>query len=210
VKSHFAGILDPTGGEYLDFIYGAAKRMSDLISAILEYSRVATAEKERDWFDCEDILQAALANLAGSIESSGARITRGTLPRVFVQPTQLTQLFQNLIGNAIKFRRDGAVPQIRVDCQATSGAWLFSVKDNGIGIDDQYREKVFRIFQRLHGPSEYPGTGIGLAICKKVVEAHGGSIWLERCDGEGSTFCFMLPREANVDGAPAIEDSATA
>jgi len=195
LQRHFDGSANQTALDYLEHVYSAARRMSDLIAAILEYSRASTADKPGELLDSEEILDAALANLAAVIEDSGARVTHGKLPKVFGHRTQLMQLFQNLIGNAIKFRRQGISPRVHVDCRPASHAWLFSVRDNGIGIEDRYREKLFRIFQRLHSRQEYPGTGIGLAICKKVVEAHRGSIWLEPSDGQGSTFTFMLPDE---------------
>lgn len=199
LKRHFGDTLDPTAAEYLGYVYSGAERMNDLITAILEYSRVETAGQSGEVLDCEEILQAALTNLAAVIQASDARITHGALPPVFGHRTQLTQLFQNLIGNGIKFRRMGIAPQVHVDCRSTPHSWQFSVKDNGIGIEDPYREKVFRIFQRLHGRQEYPGTGIGLAICKKIVEAHRGSIWIERYDGKGSTFSFTLSKTADVE-----------
>jgi chemotaxis family two-component system sensor kinase Cph1 len=139
------------------------------------------------------VLDTALANLQAGIAESRATVTHDDLPTVLAEPTQLTQLFQNLIGNAVKFRREGEDPRIHVGCRRDNGHWLFRVQDNGIGIDPEFHEKVFLIFQRLHGREKYPGTGIGLAICKKIVEQHGGRIWIDSKVGEGSTFCFTLP-----------------
>jgi len=121
--------------------------------------------------------------------------TRDDLPTVAADPTQLTQLFQNLVGNAIKFRRDGVRPEIHVGCRHEGNARVLYVRDNGIGIDPEHHEKVFQIFQRLHGRDKFAGTGIGLAICKKIVEQHGGRIWIESRPGDGSTFCFTLPED---------------
>ena len=144
LKRHFAGSLNQSAAECLEYVYSAAKRMSDLIAAILEYSRVGTADQPGELLDCEEILAAALVNLGAVIEASAARITHDKLPTLFGHRTQLIQLFQNLIGNATKFRRAGTAPHVHVACHPTQHAWLFSVKDNGIGIENQYREKVFR------------------------------------------------------------------
>jgi light-regulated signal transduction histidine kinase (bacteriophytochrome) len=138
-------------------------------------------------------LDAACANLKIAMEESGAVLKRGRLPEVMGDQTQLIQLFQNLLGNAIKFRREGEPPEVNVSARESEGRWMFSVSDNGVGIEAQYAERVFVIFQRLHGGVEYPGTGIGLALCKKIVERHGGSIRLESEAGKGSTFYFSLP-----------------
>jgi chemotaxis family two-component system sensor kinase Cph1 len=167
--------------------------MSDLVQGLLAYSRVGVRDVRRQPVPCQQAFDAAVANLRASIAESRARITHDDLPTVVAEPTQLTQLFQNLIGNAVKFRRDGVAPQIHVGCRRDDDHWLFWVKDNGIGIDPQYQDKVFLIFQRLHSREKYPGTGIGLAICKKIVEQHGGRIWIESKAGEGSTFYFSLP-----------------
>jgi light-regulated signal transduction histidine kinase (bacteriophytochrome) len=169
--------------------------MSDLVQGLLAYSRAGAREARHQPVPCQQALDAALANLQVSIAESNARVTHDDLPTVVAERTQLTQLFQNLIGNAVKFRRDGVAPMIHVGCRREGGQWLFWVKDNGIGIEPQYQDKVFLIFQRLHGPEMYPGTGIGLAICKKIVEQHGGKIWIESKIGEGSTFYFTLPKE---------------
>jgi light-regulated signal transduction histidine kinase (bacteriophytochrome) len=141
----------------------------------------------------EEALQQALINLRGAIEESGALVTHDPLPTVLADETQLTQLFQNLVGNAVKYQRPG-VPRVHISAAQDGGKkWIFSVQDNGLGIDPQYFERIFGVFQRLHKREEFAGTGIGLAICKKIVERHGGNISVESQPGKGSTFRFALP-----------------
>jgi PAS domain S-box-containing protein len=185
--------LEGKAGQYMQFIYDGAARMSDLVQALLAYSRVTASEADRRQADCEQALAVALANLQTSIKESGAKITHDSLPVMVADSMQLTQLFQNLIGNAIKFRREGAIPEIHVGCRRDGDSWILSVTDNGIGIAPEFHERIFVIFQRLHGREEYPGTGIGLAICRKIVDHHGGSIWVESESGRGSTFFVTLP-----------------
>jgi len=168
--------------------------MQALINDLLAYSRLGTKARPFEPSDCNAIVEAAIAQLRLAIEDSGARITHGSLPTVMGDATQLLQLFQNLLSNAIKFHRRGVPPVVHVDAQPWDGAWRFSVHDNGIGIAAEYFERIFVLFQRLHGRGEYPGTGIGLAICKKIVERHGGGIAVQSQPGEGSTFSFTLPR----------------
>ena len=155
-------------------------------------SRVGTHGKPFETIDCETILERALANLQILLTESGAQVTHDPLPTLSADSTQLVQLFQNLIDNACKFR-DNTTPQIHVSARLESGQWLFSVSDNGIGIDPEYAERIFIIFQRLHSREAFPGTGIGLAICKKIVERHGGRIWVEFGNLKGTTFCFTIP-----------------
>jgi light-regulated signal transduction histidine kinase (bacteriophytochrome) len=185
--------FDAKAAQYFEFVNEGAARMSDLVQGLLAYSRVGAKDERKQPIACQKAMETALANLQAGIAESRARITHDDLPTVVAEPTQLSQLFQNLIGNAVKFRRDGQDPEIPVGCCRDDGHWLFRVKDNGIGIDPDYHGKVFLIFQRLHGREKYSGTGIGLAICKKIVEQHGGRIWIESKAGEGSTFCFTLP-----------------
>ena len=166
--------------------------MQRLIHDLLAYSRVGTKGKDLIETSSEDALQQALVNLRGAIEESGALVTHDPLPAVLADEMQLIQLFQNLIGNAIKYQSPG-VPRVHIFAARVSGKkWNFSVKDNGLGIDPQYFERIFGMFQRLHKRDEFAGTGIGLAICKKIVERHGGRIWVESQPGEGSTFRFAL------------------
>jgi light-regulated signal transduction histidine kinase (bacteriophytochrome) len=171
--------------------------MQILINDLLAYSRVGRRGKEFKGVSCEIVLNQALSNLQNLIEQSGAVVTRSQLPGVKGDDIQLTQLFQNLIGNAIKFSRDRA-PRIHVAAEQRGDDWVFFVRDNGIGIEPEYFERIFSIFQRLHDREKYPGTGIGLAICKKVVERHGGKIWVESEPGSGSTFYFTIPAQREL------------
>jgi light-regulated signal transduction histidine kinase (bacteriophytochrome) len=175
-----------------------------LIQDLLAYSRVGTKGKDLHDTSSEDALQQALVSLRSAIEESGALVTHDPLPTVLAYEMQLIQLFQNLVGNSIKYQSPG-VPRIHISAAQNDGKkWIFSVKDNGLGIDPQYFEKIFGMFQRLHKREEFAGTGIGLAICKKIVEQHGGSIWVESQPGQGSTFRFALAgSERNQTDVPA-------
>ena len=189
----YQGRLDTDADEFITFIVEGATRMQTLINDLLAFSRVGTRGNPFAAVECEALLQAAQANLEAAIAESEAVITHDPLPTLVADRTQLTQLFQNLFGNAIKFRRPGQAPRIHVSAARQDGAWQLSVRDNGIGIDSQYFDRIFILFQRLHGREEYPGTGIGLAVCKKIVERHGGRMWVESAPGTGSTFHFTLP-----------------
>jgi len=188
----YRGQLDDTADEFIGYAVDGANRMQTLINDLLAYSRVGTRGKPLAPTDAGAVFKAARANLRVAIEESGAEVSSGPLPTVMGDQTQLVQLFQNLIGNAIKFRGEELL-QVHVEAERQGRRWLFSVRDNGIGIEPQYAERIFVIFQRLHGRTEYSGTGIGLAVCKKIVERHGGNIWVESEPGEGSTFYFTLP-----------------
>jgi signal transduction histidine kinase len=189
--------LDEKTSEYINFSIDGAKRMQSLINGLLEYSRVGTQGKKPQKVDSKEAFDEALARLQAGIEESGAKITAYNLPTVYFDDMQLMRLFQNLIGNAIKFRGDQA-PEIHVSAIHKDGGWRFAVRDNGIGIEPQYTERIFMIFQRLHTRKTYPGTGIGLSICKKIIERHGGKIWVESTPGRGSTFYFTVP---DIEGA---------
>ncbi len=166
--------------------------MQQLITDLLEYSRVGTRGRPFQPTSIRTVLDRVRANLKMMIEDSGAAVTYADpLPEVEADETQLTQLFQNLIGNGIKFRSDRP-PQIHVSARRNGDGWVFAVRDNGIGIEPQYWEQIFVIFQRLHTRQKYPGTGIGLAVCKRIVERHGGKIWLDSQPGQGTTFYFTL------------------
>ncbi|MFQ5795071.1 MAG: ATP-binding protein [Candidatus Bipolaricaulia bacterium] len=191
LAKRYEGQLDSDADEFIAYAVDGSNRMQRLINDLLAYSRVGTQGKDFEPTDCETVLDQALANLQMVIEESGTRVIHDPLPTVMTDNLQLGQLFQNLIGNAIKFQSDKP-PEIHVGAEHKNGEWLFSIRDNGIGIDPKYAERIFVIFQRLHGKGEYPGTGIGLAICKKIVERHGGRIWVESESGQGSTFHFTI------------------
>jgi len=185
--------LDPDAHEFIGFAVDGAARMRRLINDLLEYSRVTTRGDAPAPVDAQAALGEALTNLRSAIQETGGVVTAEPLPRVQADATQLSQLFQNLIGNALKFRGD-APPQVHISVTPWEGAWRFAVADNGIGIDPQYFDRIFAIFQRLHPSHRYPGTGIGLALCKRIVERHGGRLWVESTPGRGSAFYFTLPR----------------
>ncbi|HXG49715.1 MAG TPA: ATP-binding protein, partial [Methylomirabilota bacterium] len=194
--------LDDKAREYLRYAVDGARRMQELINDLLTYSRLGTRRQPLTEVDMNEVLRRAEANLRIAIEESGARILQDRLPKVAGDLVQLTQLLQNLLGNAIKFRGP-APPEIRVTAApdpAAEGGWEFRVADNGIGIDRKHFERIFVLFQRLHTREQYAGTGIGLAVCKKIVERHGGRIWVESEPGKGSTFHFTLPQ--NPPGTP--------
>ena len=163
-----------------------------LINDLLDYSRVGTRGKEFVITEFDTVLEKILGNLKKAIEESDAKVTIDPLPSLMVDGGQIGQLFQNLISNAIKFRGN-VPPQIHISSEKNENKWTFSVRDNGIGIDPEYSSRIFEIFQRLHSKEEYPGSGIGLAICKKIVERHGGNIWIESEPGKGTSFYFSIP-----------------
>lgn len=185
--------LDADGEEIINFVIDGAARMESLIQDLLAYSRLGSQAKIFRSVNCEKVLKQTLSNLQLEIQETNAQIIANPLPTVMGDETQLVQLFQNLIANGIKYQQE--LPVIEIDALAQTEQWLFSIKDNGIGIDPQYKERIFQIFQRLHGRQEYPGTGIGLAICYKIVERHGGKIWVESSLGKGATFYFTLPKK---------------
>jgi light-regulated signal transduction histidine kinase (bacteriophytochrome) len=188
--------LDEAANEFIGFAVEGASRMQRLINDLLAYSRIGRKGGDPAPLEFSEAVKTALANLEGAIADSGAEIEVGPMPRVVGVPMQLAQLMQNLIGNAIKFRRAEVPPVISVSAIEEDGAWHIAVADNGIGIEPQYLERVFLIFQRLHERNKYPGTGIGLAIAKKVIEYHGGRIWIESTPNRGSRFHFTLPSAA--------------
>lgn len=190
----YRGKLDEDADEFIHFAVDGAVRMQELINDLLAYSRVGTRGRPFEPTECNAVVDQVLADLAPAIEDSGATIERGDLPTISADPSQIHQLFQNLIGNAMKFRGERA-PVVRVSAKRQDSMWRFSVADNGIGIEPQYQDRIFVLFQRLHSRGEYPGTGIGLAICKRIVERHGGKIWVESVPGESTTFLFTLPAE---------------
>jgi light-regulated signal transduction histidine kinase (bacteriophytochrome) len=187
--------LDDVSRELMSHAVEGAKRMQALINDLLSFSRVGSKGIQKALVDPRPLVDKALRQLFTAVNESGATVDIGPLPPVWADASQLTQLFQNLIGNGIKFR-GVAPPVITVRAVAGQDETVFSVSDNGIGIDPQYSDRLFAIFQRLNPRAEYPGTGIGLAICKKIVERHGGRIWFESSPGEGTTFKFTVPQRS--------------
>ncbi|MGE5693921.1 MAG: sensor histidine kinase [Candidatus Sericytochromatia bacterium] len=194
LEKRYGDKLDERGAEYIGFAVDGAKRMQVLINDLLTFSRVGRLNALRTEVDLDAALDAALGNLTTTLEESGAEIVRPpSLPTVVGDPTLLAMVWQNLIGNAVKFRRDGVTPRIVIECRARDDDFLLTVSDNGIGIAEEFVDKVFVIFQRLHGRDAYAGTGIGLALCKKIVEHHGGTIWIDTSYADGTRFCFTVP-----------------
>jgi PAS domain S-box-containing protein len=196
LSKRYKGKLDSDADEFIGFAVDGANRMQTLINDLLAFSRVGTRGKPLTPTDCEALLPQTLSNLKVSIDDGGAVITHDPLPTVMVDGSQLAQVFQNLIGNAIKFRGEEP-PRIHIAAERKGDGWLFSVADNGIGVDPEFFDRIFVIFQRLHGRDEYEGTGIGLAVCKKIVERHGGRMWVESEPGRGSTFYFTILAKAS-------------
>ncbi|MGB6016325.1 MAG: ATP-binding protein, partial [Nodosilinea sp.] len=192
LERRYQGQLDADADDFIQFAVDGALRMRTLINDLLTYSRVGTQGRAFELTSSTQAVAQAIANLKVAIEESGATITYAELPQVQADPTQLTQLFQNLIGNAIKFSGEDPA-RIAIKASQKEDDWLFSVQDNGIGLDTQYTDQIFVIFQRLNNRVSYPGTGIGLAVCKKIVERHGGKIWVQSQPSQGSTFCFTIP-----------------
>ncbi len=192
LERRYKSQLDNDADDYIGFVVEGAKRMKDLIDDLLEFSRLNTEGREFEPILIEVALDDVLRNLKASIKEHNAQITYGQLPCIKGDPVQINQLLQNLIGNAIKFHGDKP-PQIHISAQDMGNEWIFGIKDNGIGIDLRHQEQIFSIFKRLHTREEYDGTGIGLSICKRIVERHGGHIWLESEPGKGSTFYFNIP-----------------
>lgn len=193
LRDAYEGKLDEQADAWIGHAVGGAKRMATLINDLLAYSRVRPQDDPAETADLNAAFDNAVANLQTAMEEAGAKVTCDQLPTLMVNQLQFSQLFQNLIGNAIKFRGDAA-PEVHVSSEQRGEEWLFSVSDNGIGIADEQLTKVFEIFKRLHGRAEYTGTGIGLAICEKIVALHGGRIWVESELGKASVFNFTIPR----------------
>ncbi|MDM8549041.1 MASE3 domain-containing protein [Desulfobacterales bacterium HSG2] len=192
LERRYKGKLDSDADDFIGFATGGAARMHTLINEMLAFSRVGTRGKPFGPVEAEHILEQTLTDLSVSIRESGAVVTHDALPRVIADASQLARVFQNLIANAVKFRGEEP-PRIHITAEKNDGEWVFSFKDNGIGIAPKYSDRIFVIFQRLHTRDEYPGTGMGLAICKRIVERHGGRLWVESREGAGSLFCFTIP-----------------
>lgn len=192
LSSNYKGKLDARADEYIQFAVDGAQRMQKLILDLLHFSRTTRSYSESRSIRVADMVEIAVSNLQAVIQASGAEVKLDPLPTVLSRDTQLAQVFQNLISNAIKFRSERP-PVVQIYVERLGEEWIFRVKDNGIGFSKDHAERIFLIFQRLHTWEEYPGTGVGLAICKKIVEAHGGRIWAEAELGRGATFSFTLP-----------------
>jgi light-regulated signal transduction histidine kinase (bacteriophytochrome) len=193
MQTEYKGQLDEQGSLYLNFIQQCTQRMQHLVSGLLSYALVGREER-REMVDCRKLMAEVIQDLAAAIQESGAEITVETLPVVEAYPVELRSLLQNLLSNALKFRQREVHPQITIRARQEENFWRFEVQDNGIGIDHRHINKLFVIFRRLHNHNEYQGTGIGLALCKKIVDLHGGEITVQSAPGEGSTFIFTLSR----------------
>ncbi|MYT03535.1 MULTISPECIES: sensor histidine kinase [Streptomyces] len=208
LEKRYGDVLDDRGRQYVDFAVDGARRMQVLINDLLTFSRVGRVNDARVPVGLDQALDKALANLGTAVEESGARVDRPEqLPQVVGDPTLLAMLWQNLVGNALKFRHPDRTPHVSITCGTDPDepdSLLVCVTDNGIGIPEQFTEKVFVIFQRLHGRDAYGGTGIGLALCKKIVEQHGGKIWIDTAHTDGTRFCFTLPSIAEIPEASGI------
>jgi PAS domain S-box-containing protein len=194
LRRRYRGRLDEQADQWIEFAVDGARRMQALIQDLLAYSRLESRARPFAPVECEEVYGRAESNLGPAIEEAAACLTHDPLPAIEGDSGQLVQLFQNLLGNAIKFRSNEPV-RIHVSAERSGEGWLFSVRDNGIGLDPKYGERIFELFKRLHPTDEYPGSGIGLAVCRKVVERHGGRIWVESQPGQGSAFFFTLPDE---------------
>jgi PAS domain S-box-containing protein len=201
LQQRYKGRLDSDADEFIAFAVDGANRMQRMINDLLAYSRVNTRNECFEAVALEDVLAQTLANLAMMIGENDAVVTHDPLPIVLANPTQMEHLLQNLVGNALKFR-DDKPPRVHISAQAQGNEWVVSVQDNGMGIAPEYHDRIFAIFQRLHNRDAYPGNGIGLAVCKRIVERHGGRIWVESTPGKGSTFYFSIPREETANGHP--------
>ncbi|MBF0384440.1 MAG: HAMP domain-containing protein [Candidatus Omnitrophica bacterium] len=194
LEKKYNDMLDDKGREFIHYATDGAKRMQNLITDLLQFSRVSTKGKPFVSCDASKCCENAIANLSVAIKESGAKIEANKLPKIIADEAQISSLFQNLISNSLKYRGE-ATPQIKISCAERPGEWLFFVRDNGIGIEREYHERIFVLFQRLHTREEYSGTGIGLAVCKKIVERHGGNIWVESEIGKGAIFYFTIPKK---------------
>ena len=203
LKTHAGAALDETGRDYLTRMQKATARMQHLIDGLLQYSRVGTKGHPFEPVPLDEVVADVVSDLETRIEQSGGRVEVGPLPVIEADKLQMRQLFQNLIGNALKFRKPDQPPVVRVVCRpGTNGCAEITVADNGIGFEEQYRERIFQLFQRLHGRDEYEGTGIGLSVCQKIAERHGGQLTAQSVPGEGSAFIVTLPVHHEEGGSP--------
>jgi signal transduction histidine kinase len=210
LERQYGDKLDDKAKQYIDFAVDGAKRMQVLIADLLAFSRVGRSTETFVPVDMDRVVTRAMALLEDRLASAGAEVVRGPLPTLDGDETLLTALLQNLIGNAVKYRSTERTPRIEIGAVKQDGQWLFTVADNGIGIDRQYAERIFTIFQRLHLRDKYGGTGIGLALCRKIVEFHRGKIWLAESEGPGATFAFLVPEHAQIRSDPTSDPLETA
>jgi signal transduction histidine kinase len=210
LNRRYGDALDEPGRKYLSLVTRGAERMKVLIDDLLVFSRLNAVREPLGPVALDGPLREALERLHAAIESSGARVVFGTLPAVHGHPTELAQVFQNLVGNAVKFRRDGVPPVVEIEARPDGTLWHLTVRDNGIGIEPAYHERIFGIFQRLHTRDRYEGAGMGLAIVRKIVERHGGRVWVESTPGEGTTFHVVLhdARQASSPAGATASDRA--
>jgi light-regulated signal transduction histidine kinase (bacteriophytochrome) len=192
IERRYKGKLDNDADEFIEYMVSGAKRMKSMIQGLLVYSRVGRGHEFKE-FNAEEALNHAISSLKSSIKECNAEIIYDHLPTIFADEDQITRVFQNLIGNAIKFRKQGIPPKIHISTKKGDDEYIFSVFDNGIGLEEQYTDKIFEVFKRLHSIGEYEGAGIGLAIIKRIVDRHGGRVWVESSPGKGSTFFFTIP-----------------
>ncbi|MES1257264.1 MAG: ATP-binding protein [Acidobacteriota bacterium] len=212
---NYAGRLDDEADRILSFIVKAASRMKSLVEDLLAYARITTEVERPASVALDEDLETAITHLSQAVLASGARVTHDALPTVHADRGQMVRLFQNLVGNALKYRKPDEPPTVHIAAQRNGPEWLFSVRDNGIGFDPRYASLIFAPFKRLHSSAEYPGTGVGLAICSRIVTTHGGRIWAESAPGDGSTFFFTLPvdggtpppRALRIDLPPGLDES---
>ncbi len=198
IARKYNDVLDEKGKKYLTFIVDNAQRLQKMILDILSFSRVGREELKTESIDCNRVAKEVIAEFEPVILKTQARIESGSLPVLITSDTLVRALLHNLIGNALKFQDGAKTPHIKIQAQQNDGEWQFSIQDNGIGINPDFRDKVFAIFQRIHRKEEYPGTGIGLSTCKKLVELYGGKIWFDSVPGEGSSFFFTLPQKKAI------------
>jgi light-regulated signal transduction histidine kinase (bacteriophytochrome) len=206
----YSQTLPAEAKDFLRVIRSSALRTQEMMRSVLSYSRAGQADRLRATVDCSALLFRVVENLHPLLEQTGARVEAGPLPVVSGWEDRLQQVFQNLIENAIKYRRPNVPPRIAVSAIQSGGEWRFSVSDNGIGFKPEYADNIFGLFRRLHGPDRYGGSGIGLALCKRVVERHGGRIWADSREGEGSTFYFTLPVHADDSNTSSVRQEVAA
>lgn len=199
LEEEYGPEMDEQAREYMGFIVDASRRMQELVFDLLEYSRLNTDDSGFSEFDSTEQVEAVLRNLGETIREKGAVVQVGAMPHIYGSPLRFSRLIENLVANAIKYAEKGKAPIVSVEAEERKEDWLFKVSDQGIGIKPEYLTQIFIIFKRLHNKQEYGGTGIGLAICKKIVESFGGKIWVESVYGEGSTFFFTVPKKLSSD-----------